>query len=413
MKSLALFVALVLTSTCHSIAWAADGSAASAKPASRIDAAIDSALAEQRIAGAVVLVSRDGKLVYERAAGFADREAQRPMQMDTLFRLSSVSKPIVSAAVLALVDQRKLSLEDPVTKWLPFFTPKLPNGETPSITIRQLLTHTAGIGYKFAEKPGTAYYKAGVSDGLDHVQVGLDENLKRLVTAPLFNPPGEAWRYGLSIDVLGAVIEKAAGKSLQDAVADLVTRPLGMRDTGFYAADTARLAVPYYDAKPAPARMSAPQITPFGDGGELVYSPSRALDAKAFPSGGAGMVGTAPDLMRLLEAIRTGGTPIMSASTAASMMRNQIGALAGPQPGAGFGYGGAIIVDPATVRTPQSAGTWAWGGVYGHAWFVDPTRKIAVVAFTNTALEGMWGKFTIDLRDAVYAELTERDGTAK
>lgn len=406
MKGLAWFVAFALTAVCHPIAGrAAEASQPSAKPVSLIDAAIDSALQEQRIVGSVVLVSRDGKLVYQRAAGYADREARRPMQLDEQFRLSSVSKPIVSAAVLALVEQRKLSLEDPVSKWLPSFKPKLPNGTAPPITIRQLLTHTAGIGYKFAEKPGTAYYAAGVSDGFDPAQIGLDENLRRLASAPLFNPPGEAFRYGLSIDVLGAVIEKVTGKSLQEAVADLVTRPLGMRDTGFYTTNAARLAVAYYDAKPVPARMSNPQSIPFGDGGQLVYSPSRALDAKAFPSGGAGMVGTAPDVMRLLEAVRKGGAPIMGASTAASMMRNEIGKLAGPQPGVGFGYGGAVVVDPAAAQTPQSPGTWQWGGVYGHSWFVDPARKITVVAFTNTALEGMWGKFTTDLRDAVYAEL--------
>lgn len=414
MKSLPSLLALALIAVFHPLAGrAADGSQPSTQPASRIDAALDDALADQRIVGAVVLVSRDGKLVYQRAAGFADREARRPMQVDALFRLSSVSKPIVSAAVLALVDQRKLSLEDPVSKWLPSFEPKLPNGTAPTITIRHLLTHTAGIGYKFAEKPGTAYYTAGVSDGFDPAQVALDENLRRLASAPLFNPPGEAFRYGLSIDVLGAVIEKATGKPLQDAVAELVTRPLGMRDTGFSTTSSARLAVAYYDAKPIPARMSDPQAMPFGEGGQLVYSPSRALDAKAFPSGGAGMVGTAPDVMRLLEAIRKGGAPIMGASTAASMMRNEIGKLAGPQPGVGFGYGGAVVVDPAAAHTPQSPGTWHWGGVYGHSWFVDPTRKITVVAFTNTALEGMWGKFTTDLRDAVYAEPTTGGGSSQ
>ena len=411
MKSLALFVALALTWVAQSVpGWAADGAAPSVKPAPRIDATIDIALKEQRIVGSVVMVSRDGKIVYQRAAGLADRDARRPMQMDTLFRLSSVTKPIVCAAVLVLVDQGKLSLDDPVSKWLPSFMPKLPNGQAPTITIRQLLTHTSGIGYKFAEKPGSAYHTAGVSDGFDDAQVGLDENLKRLASAPLFSPPGEAWRYGLSIDVLGGVIEKATGKPLQDAVADLVTRPLGMRDTGFYTTDPARLAAPYYDAKPVPAPMSEPQTIPFGDGGLLVYSPSRALDAKAFPSGGASMVGTAPDVMRLLEAIRKGGAPIVSASTAESMMRNQIGKLAGPQPGIGFGYGGAVVVDPAAAFTPQSPGTWQWGGVYGHSWFVDPARKITVVALTNTALEGMWGKFTTDLRDAVYAELTGSGG---
>jgi CubicO group peptidase (beta-lactamase class C family) len=368
----------------------------------RIDEVIDRAIAEQRIVGTVVLVSHDGKLVYQRAAGLADRESKRPMQVDTTFRLSSVSKPIVSAAALVLVDQGKLSLDDPVTKWLPDFRPKLANGTVPTITVRQLLTHTSGLGYKFAEKPGTPYYKAGVSDGFDELRISLDENLRRLATAPLFNAPGEAWRYSVSIDVLGAVLEKASGKALPQVVAETVTQPLGMRDTGFWAKNPARLAVPYHDAKPAPAPMDDPYVMPFGEGGRMTYSPSRALDAKAFPSGGAGMVGTAPDVMRLLEAVRTGGKPILKAATAESMMRNQIGSVVGPGPGVGFGFGGALVVDPAAAKTPQSPGTWNWGGVYGHTWFVDPARKLTVIAFTNTAPEGLWGKFTTDLRDAVY-----------
>jgi len=307
----------------------------------------------------------------------------------------------VSAAAMVLVDQGKLSLEDPVTKWLPEFRPKLASGEAPTITVRQLLTHTSGLGYKFAEKPGSAYYQAGVSDGFDELRISLDEEARRLASVPLFNKPGEAFRYSLSIDVLGAVLEKAAGKALPQVVADTVTQPLGMRDTGFWAKDAARLAVPYHDAKPAPAKMDDPWSMPFGEGGRMTYSPSRALDPKAFPSGGAGMVGTAPDIMRLLETVRAGGKPILKAETAASMMRNQIGSLvAGP--GTGFGFGGAVVVDPAASHTPQSAGTWQWGGVYGHSWFVDPARKLTVVALTNTALEGMWGKFTTDVRDATY-----------
>src|SRR5262249_50958676 len=158
-----------------------------------------------------------------------------------------------------------LSLDDPVTKWLPDFRPKLATGEVPVITVRQLLNHTAGLGYKFGEKPGTAYYKAGISDGFDDLRISLDENLRRLTSVPLFNRPGEAWRYSLSIDVLGAVMEKAAGKPLPQIVAELVTQPLGMRDTAFWAKDPARLAVPYYDSKPAPARMADPQFVPFGE----------------------------------------------------------------------------------------------------------------------------------------------------
>jgi CubicO group peptidase (beta-lactamase class C family) len=401
MRRLALS-AIALAFLSPMLAHAASAPAAATSEAlSRIDAVVDQAIAEKRIVGAVVLISRDGKLVYQRAAGLADRESKRAMQIDTVFRLSSVSKPIVSAAALALVDQGKLSLDDRVTKWLPDFRPKLASGDAPTITVRQLLTHTAGLGYKFAEKPGTAYYQAGISDGFDELRISLDENVRRLASVPLFNAPGAAWRYSVSIDVLGAVLEKAAGKPLQQVVAEAVTQPLGMRDTGFWAKEPARLAVPYHDSKPAPAKMEDPYVMAFGEGGRMTYSPARALDPKAFPSGGAGMVGTAPDVMRLLEAIRTGGKPIMSAATAASMMRNQIGSLPGPGPGTGFGFGGAVVVDPAAAHT-QSARTWQWGGVYGHSWFVDPERKLTVVALTNTALEGMWGKFTTDLRDAVY-----------
>ena len=399
MKTIALILSLFAPVLAQS---AAAPAALIGEPRSRIDAAIDQAISEQRLVGAVVLVSQDGKLIYKRAAGLADRETRRPMQIDAVFRLSSVSKPIVSAAVLALVEKGTLSLDDPVTKWLPDFRPKLASGEAPGITVRQLLNHTAGLGYKFAEKSGSPYEKAGVSDGFDELRISLDENLRRLGAAPLFSRPGDAWRYSLSIDVLGAVVEKATGKTLPQVVADLVTEPLGMRDTAFWAGQPARLAVPYYDSNPAPARMADPQSIPFPEGGRLVYSISRALDPKAYPSGGAGMIGTAPDVMRLLEAVRTGGTPILKSTTAATMMRNQIGSLAGPQPGVGFGFGGAVVVDPAAAHTPQSKGTWQWGGVYGHTWFVDPARKLTVVAFTNTTPEGLWGKFTTDLRDAVY-----------
>lgn len=402
MRRLALS-AIALTFLTPMLAHAASAPAAATRDdSSRIDAAIDQAIAEKRIVGAVVLVSREGQLVYQRAAGLADRESKRPMQIDTVFRLSSVSKPIVSAAALALVDRGKLSLDDPVTKWLPDFRPKLASGATPAITVRQLLTHTSGLGYKFAEKPGSAYYQAAISDGFDDLRISLDENVRRLAGVPLFNRPGEGWRYSLSIDVLGAVVEKASGKALPQSVAELVTQPLGMSDTGFWAKTPARLAVPYHNAKPEPLPMDDPYAMPFGEGGRMTYSPSRALDPQAYPSGGAGMVGSAPDIMRLLEAIRTGGKPVLKAATAASMTRNQIGSLMGPGPGTGFGFGGAVVVDPASAHTPQSAGTWQWGGVYGHTWFVDPARKLTVVALTNTAPEGLFGKFTTDVRDAVY-----------
>jgi CubicO group peptidase (beta-lactamase class C family) len=395
----ALICAITLACALCSVVTQADSSALKQK----VDAVIDQAIAEDRIVGAVVLVSQDGKVVYERAAGLVDKESRKPMQGDALFRFSSVSKPIATVAALALVDRKKLSLDDPVTKWLPDFKPKLADGTTPAITVRQLMTHTAGLGYKFMEKPDGPYHKAQVSDGFDDVKINLAEEMQRLGTAPLIHAPGKQWNYSLSIDVLGAVVERAAGQPLGTAVANLVTKPLGMTSTSFRVdgAQAGRVATAYFNAPTGTARMADPQTVPFGPG-TLTFSPSRAFDAKAHPSGGAGMIGSAPDVLRLLEAMRKGGAPVLAKSTAESMFRNQVAGVPGQQPGMGFGFGGAIVVDPAAAKTPQSAGTLHWGGVYGHNWWVDPAKKLTVVALTNTAPEGLAGKFPDALRAAIY-----------
>jgi CubicO group peptidase (beta-lactamase class C family) len=175
-----------------------------------------------------------------------------------------------------------------------------------------------------------------------------------------------------------------------------------MSDTRFSTKDAARLATPYADGKPEPVRMGEPHTVTFG-AGSIRFSPARALNARAFPSGGAGMVGTAGDFVKFLEALRTGGGPVLTAKTATLVGTNQTGALpifSGP--GWGFGYGAAVLVDPAQGHSPQSAGTYGWGGAYGHSWFVDPQRHFTVVALTNTAMENMSDAFPTAVRDAVY-----------
>ncbi|WP_029009644.1 serine hydrolase domain-containing protein [Azospirillum halopraeferens] len=368
----------------------------------RLDAVIDRAIAENRIVGTVVLVARDGRVVYRRAAGLADREAGRPMAEDAVFPLASVSKPIVSAAALRLAEAGTLSVDDPVSRWLPDFRPRTPDGAQPEITIHHLLTHTAGLTYGFLEPADSPFHALGVSDGLDRPGIDLAENLRRLALAPLAFVPGTAWRYSLATDVLGAVLEQAAGADLPQVVRDTVTGPLGMTDSGFTAADPARLVTPYADGDPAPVRMQDGTVVPFGAGGAR-FAPSRALDPAAYPSGGAGMVGTAGDVLTFLEAIRTGGGPILTPATVERMRADRLGGtLAGPAPGWGFGYGWAVLVDPAPTGTPQAAGTIAWGGAYGHSWFVDPANRLSVVALTNTAFAGMAGAFPDGVRDAVY-----------
>jgi CubicO group peptidase (beta-lactamase class C family) len=370
----------------------------------RADAVIDAAVAEKRLVGAVVLIAHDGKVVHRRAAGLANRETRAQMSAERIFRFSSLTKPIVSAAAMVLVERGKLGLDDAVTRWLPDFRPQLPDGRTPAITVRQLLTHTSGLGYGFAEGVDGPYHHAHISDGLDESTVSLEKNVRRLAAVPLLFEPGKSWNYSLGIDVIGAVLERADDAPLDDIVSQRVTEPLGMSDTAFYCREPSRLAVAYVNDQPEPILMSDPAIVTLLPGTAIRYSPSRALNPHAFPSGGCGMVGTAEDFIRFLEAVRKGGAPILERRSVQAMMSNQIGELTTLLgPGTGFGIGGALITDPDAAQTPQSAGTLTWGGVYGHNWFIDPQRRLSVVSLSNTALEGMNGAFPGQLRNALYS----------
>ncbi|RJS22637.1 serine hydrolase [Corallococcus sp. H22C18031201] len=369
---------------------------------SRLDRAIDRALAEHRIVGTVVLVAKDGKVVYHRAAGDADREAHRPMREDSLFRLSSLTKALVSTAALAMVERHQLDLDDPVTKWIPTFKPKLADGTTPVITVRHLVTHTAGLSYGFMESPDGPYHHAQVSDGLDAPGLAMEENLRRITSVPLSYAPGTRWGYSVATDVLGEVLARAAGVPLPQVVERFVTRPLGLKDTGFQVRDVPRLAAAYANATPEPVRMGEEHVVAFGPSG-VRYAPGRVFDPRSFASGGAGMVGTATDFMKFLEVLRQGGGKVLTESTTRRMMVPQTA----PEteslgPGWGFGLGVGVLVDPAKAHSPQPVGTVQWIGAYGHTWFIDPTNHLTVVALTNTAIEGMAGQFPNDIRDALY-----------
>lgn len=365
----------------------------------RLDAVVDQAIADERIVGAVVLVAEDGKLVYRRAAGHSDRQAGVPMEADAIFRLASVTKPIVSAAALALVDQGKLSLDDPVTRHVPEFRPKLADGTEPTITVRQLMTHTAGLSYRFLEGGDGPYNRANVSDGLDQPGLPFEANLDRILSVPLLFEPGTAWNYSLATDVLGEVVARAGGSSLPDMVQRLVTTPLGMDETAFEVVDPSRLAIAYAAGEPRPVPMAEEQVV-----ANVRFVPSRIFDQQSYPSGGAGMAGSADDILAFLETLRQGGSPILTEETVDRMSTNAIDDLVVTirPPGWGFGLGMAVLKDPAAAKAPHSVGTWQWGGVYGHTWFVDPERELTVVALTNTAIAGNAGAVPCAIRDAVY-----------
>jgi CubicO group peptidase (beta-lactamase class C family) len=369
---------------------------------------VQQVLDDRRLVGAVILVARDGALIHQQAAGFADRESARPMTLETVFRLASVSKPIVATAALALVAQGRLDLDEGIERWLPEFQPRMADGHSARITVRQLLSHTAGLGYRFFEADTTGpYARAGVSDGMDASGISLEENLRRLASVPLLFEPGTAWGYSLATDVLGALIARVHGTSLDEAVRQRVTGPLGMVDTGFVALDPQRVATAYVNDTPQPHRLAEGEtVSAFEGAVGITYSPSRLFDPQAFPSGGAGMAGTAPDLLRLLETLRQGGGTLLPSEWVAEMARDQTAGRELPDaPGFGFGLGFSVLRDPVLAASPESAGTWRWGGAYGHSWFVDRAQGLSVVAFTNTLYEGMCGRFVTDLRDAVYRAL--------
>lgn len=366
--------------------------------AGRIDAAVARAIGEKRIVGSVIIVRRNGELLYEAPHGLADREAGRPMTVDATFRLSSLTKPIVAATILALIDDGTLGLAAAITDYLPEFRPRLPDGTAPTITIRQLLTHTSGLS---TASILTAEEQAA---GVNRWRLGDDAIIARIGALPLLFAPGTGWTYGPSIDVLGHVAGRLVGGRLEDAIRHYVTGPLGMSDTGFGVPTLSRLAVPYADGTNGPNRMASVHTIPTPWGSTVTYDPDRIFDAAAFQSGGGGAAGSGPDFMRLLEALRAGGGPILRPETVALGLANQTPQLSqAGSPGWQFCLFGAWLDEPAAAGVPAPRGMVRWGGIYGHNWFIDPSAGLSVVSMSNTGLEGSDGQFRDDILNAVYA----------
>lgn len=370
----------------------------------RVDAAVNSAINDKRIVGAVIAVMQDGQLAHFKAYGLSDREAGQPMKTDSLFRLASISKPIVTAAAMRMIELGKFGLDTPVTDFLPEFKPKAPDGSTPVITMRHLLTHTSGLAYDFMQPESGPYNTLKVSAGAEG-DITMEENLGRMVQAGLMFPPGAAWLYSVAIDVLGAAMMKSENAHLDEIVRKYVTGPLNMKDTSFFVTDPSRLVQPYSNAAPEPVRIGDGHKQAFVPGlAPINMSVSRALNRNAFPAGGAGMNGTAEEIVHFLDTIRAGGAPILSQETTQQMMSNQIGPLRiifDPTGNTAFGFGGSILLNPAASGSFLSPGSWQWGGVWGHSWFVDPARKTTIVNLTNTTIEGMAGQLPRDIQQAV------------
>jgi CubicO group peptidase (beta-lactamase class C family) len=352
----------------------------------RIDAALQRYVDERRIAGAVALVLRDGQPVYERAVGWSDKEAGRRMTTDTIFRIASQTKAITSTAILTLVEEGKLTLTEPVSRMIPQFaktTVAVGGSVVPAkraITIRDLLTHTAGVSY--GNEPAVAsQYEAqglGPAAGFGWYTADKDEQvcstMERLATLPFVAQPGEQWVYGYNTDILGCVVERASGLPLDAFVRTRITGPLGMTDTQFFlpADQRNRLAAVY--ASGDDGLIARAPDGPRGQG-NYVDGPRRSF------AGGAGLLSTARDYGRFLEMIRRGGeldgVRILAPRSVKLMTTNQVGTLHSTT-GLGFGLG-FETTDRYGANGMDSEGAFGWAGAYGTIYRVDPEANLIML----------------------------------
>jgi CubicO group peptidase (beta-lactamase class C family) len=356
----------------------------------RLDAVLQEYVDQNRIAGAVALVLRDGKPVYERAAGWSDKEAGRRMTTDTIFRIASQTKAITSAAILALMEDGKLNLSDPAGLFIPTFVKttvavRSDSGvstvpATRSITIRDLLTHTAGISYGTQSDVAPLYEAKGLGPaaGFGWYTADKDEpiciTMERLGTLPFTSQPGEQWVYGYNTDVLGCIVERASGMPLDQFIRTRITDPLKMTDTRFFLSPEQR------------TRLAA--VYASGESGRIVRAPDGARGQGAYVdgprrsfAGGAWLLSTARDYARFLEMIRNDGSldgvRILSPRSVKLMKTNQVGTLHSST-GLGFGLG-FETTDRFGANGLDSEGAFGWGGAYGTIYRVDPSARLVMV----------------------------------
>ncbi|MYI74385.1 MAG: beta-lactamase family protein [Acidobacteria bacterium] len=358
----------------------------------RLTAALQAYVDEGRLAGAVAIVARRGKIAYLEGVGYRDKESGAPMTTDAIFRIASQTKALASVGVMLLQEEGRLLITDPVGKYLPEFmetTVAEPDGSggynvVPAkrpITIRDLLTHTAGISYgsgpaadKWAEAGITGWYFADRDETVGDV-------MARLAELPLDGHPGEAWIYGFNTDILGAMIEKLSGQTLGEFLGERLFGPLGMDDTHFFlpAGKVGRLAT-VYSAADGGGIERAPDPGHMVGQGAYVDGPRKSFSA------GAGLLSTATDYARFLQMMLNGGeldgVRVLSRKSVESMTVGHTGDIPF-RPGQSFGLGFSVVEDPAALGLPASVGEYAWGGAYHSTYWVDPAEELVVAYMTQ------------------------------
>jgi CubicO group peptidase (beta-lactamase class C family) len=369
----------------------------------RLDARMKRFVDEGQHAGIVMLLARKGRVVDWRAWGQRDVARQLPMEKDTIFRIYSMSKIITAVAVMALHEEGRIKLDDPVTKYLPALkgvkvfkggttaAPVLVPARTP-ITIKHLLTHTSGFIYGFGNGPLDKIYNS--SDAFE--ATSLTEFVARAVKLPLSHEPGERFSYGINSDILGAVVEQVSGKTFDDFVDERICRPLGMRDTGFDVAPEkmARLAVVYEHAKPAAGTTNGGTRGEASAGRFVESKPaasSYAEKGRGIAAGGSGMFSTIGDYARLAQMLlnhgELDGVRILGRKTVELMTANHLNHL--PRVtnefsnSDGYGLGVGVRVDLAKGNELGSVGQFGWSGAATTTVTIDPKEQLVALVFAQ------------------------------
>jgi CubicO group peptidase (beta-lactamase class C family) len=388
----------------------------------RIDDHLRGAYVDQgKIAGALTLVARRGKIALLSPLGLMDRARDKPMREDTIFRIYSMTKPVTSVAIMMLHERGVFQLSDPVHKWIPAWEHlrvyrfgRYPTFTTDAaarpMTIRDLLTHMSGLSYGIMERTyvDAAYRKLGVADG----KGTLAEMIDKVSGLPLEFSPGARWGYSIATDVLGHLVELMSGERLDEYLRRHIFQPLGMVDTGFVVPEgsVGRFAANY-------TRSADKLLTLIDDPSDSAYTRPRT-----YLSGGAGLVSTAMDFFRFAEMLRRGGeldgVRILGPRTVRYMTTNHLpggGDLAGHAVGSfsetryegvGFGLGFHVTIDPVRAQVPSSVGEFGWGGMASTAFWVDPAEQLTVV-FMTQLIPSTTFNFRGQLKSLVYGAIVD------
>jgi CubicO group peptidase (beta-lactamase class C family) len=360
----------------------------------RIDNAMNEWVQKEWMQGGEALIIRDGKIVYYKAAGYNDLEAKTPLSKDAIFRIASQTKAITSVAIMILFEEGKLLLNDPVSKYIPSFRKQMVldkfNAEdttyttvpaTREITIKDLLTHTSGIGYAMigSKESNAIYAKSKLTAGIGGTDESLLTAMTRLGTLPLMHQPGLKWTYGLNTDLLGCLVEVISGMTLDDFFRTRIFEPLGMKDTYFtIPKEKAKRLVNIYTEDSTGHLVKS-------KGGLLngTVGPEYPLLEKKYYSGGAGLSSAIYDYAVFLQMLLNGGEyngkRILSRNAVRMMTMNQLGDLVfrGDDK---FGLGFQIVSEK-NGNVPAQAGTYSWGGAYSTSYWVDPKEKMVMLFY--------------------------------